>query len=68
VNITNKHIDIVTVFNKAGEPKPIRFRITDENGEPQVYKIKKIMAKGNWNLQYFFLFSKLILLIKYDIY
>lgn len=46
MNIVNKHIDMVTVFNKIGEPKPIRFRVINEYGEHQVYKIEKIMSKG----------------------
>jgi hypothetical protein len=45
MNFVNKCIDMVAMFNKTREPKPIRFRVSDEDGEQQVFKIEKIMSK-----------------------
>lgn len=45
MKVINKPIAMICIFTD-GEPKPIRFRITDENDEQQVYNIAHIVSKS----------------------
>lgn len=37
---------MIAEYKRTGEVRPIRFRLTDENGEQQVYNVKKILSKS----------------------
>jgi hypothetical protein len=45
MKVINKSIEMIAMHNKDGEPKPIRFRITDENSEEYVYPVKQVLTK-----------------------
>ncbi|MFW6024963.1 MAG: hypothetical protein ACOCRX_01340 [Candidatus Woesearchaeota archaeon] len=41
--IINKKIEVIALFNKNEPPKPIKLRITDEEGQLQVIKIDSVL-------------------------
>jgi hypothetical protein len=45
MKIINKSIDMINLFKADGEPRPIRFRVTNDDGEEYVYPIKGIASK-----------------------
>lgn len=42
MKVLNKSIDVLCLFDVTGVPEPIRFRVTDNDGEPQVAKLRVI--------------------------
>lgn len=51
MKVLNKSIEMVCEFDLKGNAKPIRFRLTDENGEYQVilingYKVEECKEEG----------------------
>jgi hypothetical protein len=46
MKVINKSIEMIAMHNKDGEPRPIRFRVTDENSEEYVYPVKQILTKS----------------------
>lgn len=64
MNVINKNIEMISVFTPEGEPKPIRFRVSNEMEELQVYKIEKIISKGMQviNKQSIWIFNCLIIM------
>lgn len=42
MKVLNKRIDVLCLFDATGVPEPIRFRVTADDGEPQVAKLRVI--------------------------
>ncbi|MTI65041.1 MAG: hypothetical protein FH753_00365 [Firmicutes bacterium] len=46
MKVVNVSVDMIALFNKNGEPKPIKFRLTSKDGEYITVKVKKILLKN----------------------
>lgn len=42
MKVINKSIDMISYFLKDGSIKPVRFKLIDEDGENQVFKIQRV--------------------------
>ena len=45
--ILNKEIEMIVHVDKEGKMRPIKFRLTDEEGVEQVFKIKRLISQDN---------------------
>lgn len=50
MKVINKKIDIICWFDKDGNPKPLRFRISDKDGINNVIKIDNILTVSSEKL------------------
>lgn len=49
LKIVSKEIDIITLFDKGGNIKPIKFKLEDENGNTKVIKVDNILDSVSSN-------------------
>lgn len=45
MKVLNKNVEMLCMFDMEGAPDPIRFRLTNEEGQKQVIKIEKILTR-----------------------
>ena len=51
MKVLAKPIDVVAWFTKEGTPRPVRFRVTNEEESETVIKVDKILHVDRENLQ-----------------
>ncbi len=50
MKVVMKPIEMIAWFTEDGIPKPLRYRITDENGEKTVIKVNKVITTSEEKL------------------